>query len=118
MRSTQLRLSSGTVGSRKYVPAVLSVSSVGDIGHIPPFKLDAVRGMDLESSQSAAELLAGRIVKAWAAEGHRVEAWVIKLVLSSAGGLKPSWVVRTDLVNGMPSGLGRAKWEAKFGGEF
>jgi hypothetical protein len=85
-------------------------------GGIPPFNLQYATGIDLMTTESAARALASRIIDAWAIEGHRIDAWVIKLVNPTNGsGAKASWAVRTDLVNGMPSSLGRAKWERKYG---
>jgi methenyltetrahydromethanopterin cyclohydrolase len=84
----------------------------------PPFNHHGATGLDLMTTQAAAELLAKRIVSFWAVGGHKVEAWVIKLAnpaIGLNGGSKAAWGVRTDLVNGMPSGLGRAKWERKYG---
>jgi hypothetical protein len=80
---------------------------------VPPFSLSTARGAETMDTQAAAEALAGRIVHAWAHEGHKVAAWVIRT--AGTQNVKPAWVVRTDLVNGMPSGLGRFGWEAKYG---
>lgn len=74
--------------------------------------------LDLVGTQAGAQFLASRIIDVWAAEGHSIEAWVIKSPNPpdrDGHGNPSSWVVRTDLVNGMPSGLGRAAWERKFG---
>lgn len=87
-------------------------------GGIPPFSYHSATGADLMTTQAAAQFLAARIVGAWAVEGHSVDAWVIKITGSSVyseRGDCPAWGVRTDLVNGMPSGLGRWEWERKFG---
>jgi hypothetical protein len=87
-------------------------------GGIPPFSHSASTGVNLSDTQANAEALARRIGHAWAIEGHKVDAWVIKLAIAgrySDHGEKALWGVQTDLVNGMPSGLGRAKWERKYG---
>ena len=87
-------------------------------GGIPPFSYHAATGIELMRTEAAARLLAARIVGAWAIEGHSVDAWVVQMTGASVRneyGSAPSWGVRTDLVNGMPSGLGRAKWERKYG---
>lgn len=92
--------------------------SSGVTGNPPPFAHGNATGIDLMTTQSGAAELAARIVRAWALSGHTVDAWVIKLPnpMSAHGhGLQASWGVRTDLVNGMPSGLGREKWERKYG---
>jgi hypothetical protein len=100
-------LSSGSTGTHNPTP-----------GGIPPFNHHTASGIDLSNTQAAAEILAARLVHAWAIEGHKVAAWVIKLATGgrySDHGEKALWGVQTDLVNGMPSGLGRAKWERKYG---
>lgn len=100
-------LSSGSTRTRNPTP-----------GGIPPFSYRAAPGEDLMTTQSAAQSLADRIAAAWAVEGHSVDAWVVKLpnIPSIDGnGRQASWGVRTDLVNGMPSGFGRIKWERKYG---
>jgi hypothetical protein len=100
-------LSSGSTGTHNPHP-----------GGIPPFNHRGATGIDLMTTQPAAQLLAARIAHVWAIEGHSVDAWVIKLTSSTVDperGGKAAWGVKTDLVNGMPSGLGRAKWERKFG---
>jgi hypothetical protein len=87
-------------------------------GGIPPFSYYSATGDDLMSTQAAAQSLASRIIEAWAIEGHSIDAWVVKLSNHSGidgRGQMASWGVRTDLVNGMPSGLGRAAWERKYG---
>ena len=87
-------------------------------GGIPPFNNRTATGVDLMTTQSAAELLAARIIQVWSLEGHSVDAWVFELDTPPNGfnrGARAAWGVQTDLVNGMPSGLGRAKWERKFG---
>jgi hypothetical protein len=87
-------------------------------GGIPPFSHRIATGIDLQDTAAAANFLAARLIEAWAIEGHSIDAWVIKVVGLSTGldhGVRTTWTVRTDLVNGMPSGLGRAKWERKYG---
>lgn len=85
----------------------------------PPFVHKPAQGVDLMGSSRAAERLAYNIVRVWAERGHRVDAWVVKLtgVPRDANGSNtgPAYVVQSDLVNGMPSGLGRDKWERKYG---
>jgi hypothetical protein len=98
----------------------LSSGSTGNPtpGGIPPFNHHTATGINLSDTQVAAQFLAARIVGAWAIEGHQVDAWVIKLATGgrySDHGEKALWGVKTDLVNGMPSGLGRVKWERKYG---
>ena len=100
-------LSSGSTGTSNPTP-----------GGIPPFNHHTAAGIDLSGTQAAAQFLAARLVHAWAIEGHKVDAWVVKLAITgrpSDHGEKALWGVQTDLVNGMPSGLGRAKFERKFG---
>jgi hypothetical protein len=50
-------------------------------------------------SLNGAEWLAARIVAYWLERGHKVQATVVP---DGAIGDTPIWVVRTDLVNGMP----------------
>lgn len=104
MHISSLRLSSGKVGN--------NASMVTQSDGVPPFSPSSAYGADTMISQTAAESLARRIVHAWAREGHTVTTWVIR----SAGTSNhpPAWAVRSDLVNGMPSGLGRYGWEVKF----
>lgn len=100
-------LSSGSTRTRNPTP-----------GGIPPFSYHGATGVDLLTTRVAAQVLAARIVGIWAAEGHEVDAWVVQMTGSSLRyeySAEPSWGVRTDLVNGMPSGLGRAAWERKYG---
>lgn len=108
MHIASVRLSSGAVGSS---------SMINQSDGIPPFTLSVARGMETMATQADAEVLASRIVHAWAYEGHKVAAWVARAQGVSCQGGKSlaTWVVRTDLVNGMPSGLGRYGWEAKYG---
>lgn len=85
---------------------------------VPPFAHHPATGVNMTDTQAGAETLARRVVLAWASGGHVVDAWAIKLAgisQYSERGEKALWGVRTDLVNGMPSGLGRAKWERKYG---
>ena len=87
-------------------------------GGVPPFSPQYATGLELMRTEAAAKLLAARIAEAWAIEGHSIEAWVVKQPNPShrdGHGEQASWVVRSDLVNGMPSGLGRWEWERKFG---
>lgn len=87
-------------------------------GGIPPFSYYSATGDDLMATQAAAQYLASRIIDAWAIEGHSIDAWIVKLSnlpTIDGGGRQASWGVRTDLVNGMPSGLGRREWERKYG---
>lgn len=88
-------------------------------GGIPPFSCYSGATADAGiATQATAQSLASRIIDVWATEGHSIDAWVIKLSNHSGidgRGQKASWGVRTDLVNGMPSGLGRTKWERKYG---
>jgi hypothetical protein len=87
-------------------------------GGIPPFSHYSATGADdLMSTQAGAQALASRIIDAWAIEGQSVDAWVVRLDNQAIHdrGQRASWGVRTDLVNGMPSGLGRTKWERKYG---
>lgn len=96
----------------------LSSGSTPNPGGHPPFSYYSATGVDFMNTQASAHLLAARIVGAWAIEGHGVDAWVVQMTGASVKneyGTSPSWGVRTDLVNGMPSGLGRAKWERKYG---
>jgi anti-sigma factor RsiW len=88
MHIASVRLSSGTVGSSRITQS------------------------DALVSLPAAAALARRIVGVWAREGHKVETWVIRS--PGTGDSPPFWAVRSDLVNGMPSGLGRYGWEVKF----
>lgn len=88
MHIASVRLSSGTVGSSR------------------------ITQYDTMASQASAEALALRIVSAWARDGHHVTTWVFRS--SGTGDSPPVWAVRSDLVNGMPSGLGRYGWEVKF----
>jgi hypothetical protein len=84
---------------------------------IPPFTGSMVSGFDSICTKERAEKLAALIVHAWEIEGHKVTAWVIKLPNPSkegGGGNNPIWAVRTDLVRGLPSGLGKFGWEAKY----
>lgn len=100
-------LSSGSTRTRNPTP-----------GGIPPFNPQYPTGIDLMTTESAAQALASRIIDAWAIEGHSIAAWVVKVINPTnrdGSGAKASWAVRTDLVNGMPSGLGRAAWERKYG---
>jgi hypothetical protein len=98
------RLSSGKVGN---------ASMITQPDDFPPFSLITARGIEALDTQAAAEALASRVVHAWAREGHKVTAWVIRSVGTCNS--PPAWAVRTDLVNGMPSGLGRYGWEVKYG---
>jgi hypothetical protein len=87
-------------------------------GGIPPFSHYSAGGIVLPDTLSEARILASRIIDVWAIEGHSVDAWVVKLSNPSnrdGHGNPATWGVRTDLVNGMPSGLGRAAWERKYG---
>ena len=87
-------------------------------GGVPPLNHHSATGIDLSGTQAAAEILALRLIHAWAIQGHGIEAWVVKQPNPShrdGHGEQASWVVRSDLVNGMPSGLGRWEWERKFG---
>lgn len=87
-------------------------------GDIPPFSYYSAAGTVLPDTLAEAQSLASRIIEAWAIEGHSIDAWVVKLPNPSnidGSGEKATWGVRTDLVNGMPSGLGRAAWERKYG---
>lgn len=86
-------------------------------GSIPPFTKSMVYGFDSSRTKEGAEKLAALIVQAWEIEGHTVTAWVIRLPNPSkdGGGSEATWAVRTDLVGGLPSGLGKFGWEAKFG---
>jgi hypothetical protein len=102
-----ITLSSGSMGARNPTP-----------GGIPPFSYHSATGVELLATQAAAQFLAARIVGIWAIKGHEVDAWVVQMTgasIKNEYGTSPSWGVRTDLVNGMPSGLGRAAWERKFG---
>jgi hypothetical protein len=98
------RLSRGNVGN---------ASMITQSDDFPPFSLSTARGIETMDTQAAAEALASRIVHAWAREGHKVTAWVIRSIGTQNN--PPTWSVRTDLVNGMPSGLGRYSWEVKYG---
>lgn len=99
-------------------PSIRSTGTHNPIpGGIPPFSKRKACGLDSIRSKEHAEWLATHIVRAWALEGHRVAAWVFKLPNQSEDGRgnAQAWALRTDLVGGMPSGLGKFGWEAKYG---